>query len=67
MMIMQNERGQTPMVRGKGENTPLSHNVNKKSVNDSGLTVGSQQRCSFVSHTYIYEIMFSTFICHFKK
>ena len=43
----------TPMVRGKGENTPLPYNVDKKSVNDSGPTVRSQQlgigiRCKWI-------------------
>ena len=40
-MVMQNERGQIPTVRGKGENTPFTNNVDKKSVNDLGPTVGS--------------------------
>ena len=43
-MVMQNERGQN--THGKGEQVKiqlLPNNVGKKSVNDSGSTVGSRQ------------------------
>ena len=36
------EGDKIPMVRWKCENTPFTKNVDKKSVNDSGPTVGSQ-------------------------
>ena len=42
-MVMQNEKRQnTHGQGGKGENTLLSYNVDKKSVNDSAPITGSQ-------------------------
>ena len=42
-MVMQNERGEMSSRQGKRVKiTLLPNNVDKKSFNDSGLTVGSQ-------------------------
>ena len=51
-MVMLNERGQNTHCKGEWVKIPfLPNNVGKKSVNDSGPTIGSRQQPCAVLET----------------